>query len=58
MAILAPVVFALLPLLVLPGVVFYYDITPKIAVLLFGTAAALLFFRENRRAVLEIIEER
>ena len=58
MAILAPVVFALLPLLVLPGVVFYYDITPKIAVLLFGTAAALLFFRENRRGVLALLGTR
>ncbi len=58
MAILAPVVFALLPLLVLPGVVFYYDITPKIAVLLLGTAAALLFFRDNRRAVLALLGTR
>ncbi|MBI3698306.1 MAG: O-antigen ligase family protein [Acidobacteria bacterium] len=34
-------VVALVPLLILPGVFFYYDITPKILVLLIGVAFAL-----------------
>jgi len=37
-AILAPVVFA-------PGLLFYYDVTPKVVVLMVGTAAAALFLR-------------
>ena len=36
MATLAPVVLVLLPLLILPGILFYWDVTPKAAVLLFG----------------------
>ncbi len=33
----------LTPLLLAPHFLFYYDITPKVAMLLFGAAAALLF---------------
>ena len=36
-------VLALTPLLILPAGFFYYDVTPKIAVALIGTAIALLF---------------
>jgi O-antigen ligase len=36
-------VLALVPLAILPAVFFYFDVTPKILVLLLGTAAALLF---------------
>ncbi len=35
-------VLALTPLLILPGCFFYYDVTPKIAVVLIGTAIALV----------------
>jgi O-antigen ligase len=37
-------VLALTPLLILPGCSFYYDVTPKIGVVLVGTAIALLLF--------------
>ncbi len=39
---LAAIVF-LLPLLILPGVLFHYDVTPKILILCFGVAAGILF---------------
>jgi len=51
MATLVSVVLASLPLLILPGILFYYDVTPKIAILLLASGAALLFFRENGRAM-------
>jgi O-antigen ligase len=35
---------ALTPLLVLPGYFFYYDVTPKVAVVLIGAAIGLLLF--------------
>ncbi|MBN9663924.1 MAG: O-antigen ligase family protein [Acidobacteria bacterium] len=54
MGILLPVTLALLPLLILPNVVFYYDIAPKVAVLLFGAGIALFWFEDNRRAVLSL----
>ena len=37
-------VLALTPLLVLPAFCFYYDVTPKVAVALIGTAIAILLF--------------
>ncbi|HWB86664.1 MAG TPA: O-antigen ligase family protein [Bryobacteraceae bacterium] len=43
MPLVVPLVVILLPLLILPGVLFYYDVTPKIAVLLLGAAAATVF---------------
>jgi putative inorganic carbon (HCO3(-)) transporter len=42
MAILLSAILALLPLILAPGLLFYYDITPKIVVLLTGTAVGLL----------------
>src|ERR1700728_649466 len=39
---LVPLVAALVPLLICPGLLAYFDITPKIAILLFGTALILL----------------
>jgi O-antigen ligase len=42
-------VLALTPLLILPGYFFYYDVTPKIAVALIGTAIAVLFFIGDTR---------
>src|ERR1700694_3581678 len=38
---------ALIPLAMAPGVLFYFDVTPKIAVLLIATAIALLFAKGN-----------
>jgi O-antigen ligase len=37
-------VLALTPLLILPACFFYYDVTPKVAVALIGTAIALVLF--------------
>ncbi|MGJ5817450.1 O-antigen ligase family protein [Paludibaculum fermentans] len=54
MGILLPVTLALLPLLILPSVVFYYDITPKVAVLLFGAGLGLFWFEDNRRALISL----
>jgi O-antigen ligase len=44
-------VLALAPLLILPAFFFYYDVTPKVAVVLIGTAIGLvLFLRDFRLA--------
>src|SRR5262245_40693386 len=51
MATLAPLSVFLLPLLILPGILFYYDVTPKVAVLFLATGAGLLFFDENAKAL-------
>jgi len=47
MLLLMPLVAALVPLLIVPGVLAYFDITPKIAILLCGTALMLLHSRAN-----------
>ncbi|HTM51003.1 MAG TPA: O-antigen ligase family protein [Bryobacteraceae bacterium] len=36
-----PLIVALVPLLIAPGLLFFYDVTPKVALLLLGVAAAL-----------------
>jgi len=41
------VVVALVPLLITPGLFFYFDITPKIVVLLAGVSVMLLFCNNN-----------
>ncbi len=41
MAFLAPLAAALIPLLIAPGFLFYYDLTPKIALLLLAAGVAL-----------------
>ena len=46
--VLLPVVLVLVPLLITPGFVFYYDVTPKLAVLLLGVAGALPWFLPGR----------
>ncbi len=46
---LVPLVVALMPLVITPGLLSYFDITPKIAILLFGVSSALLCRRENER---------
>ena len=40
-------VLALTPLLILPSVFFYFDVTPKVAIALIGTAIGLLLFLRN-----------
>jgi O-antigen ligase len=44
---LVPLVAALIPLVIAPGALAYFDITPKIAILLCGTALMLLHSRAN-----------
>ena len=51
MAILLSAILALLPLILTPGLLYYYDITPKIVVLLAGAVIGLgLEWREERAA--------
>ena len=50
MAILLSAILALLPLTLAPGLLFYYDITPKIVVLLTGTAIGLMLARREGQA--------
>src|SRR5574341_258244 len=50
MAILVAVVLALVPLLIAPGFVFYFDVTPKLVVLLAGTTVALPWLARQRAA--------
>lgn len=45
---LLSLVIALLPLLITPGLLFYFDVTPKIAVLLMGVAVALPWLAPGR----------
>ena len=44
MRVLLPVVAALVPAVILPGFSFYFDITPKIVILLLGVALSLVFW--------------
>jgi O-antigen ligase len=44
---LLPVSLALIPLVIAPGLSFYFDVTPKIAVLLIAAGLALFCAREN-----------
>lgn len=47
MHILVPLVAALVPLIITPGLLSYFDITPKIAVLVFGLSLSLLYPATN-----------
>src|SRR5271155_2576153 len=42
-------VLALTPLLILPGLVFYYDVTPKVCVALIGAAIGLLLLLRDSK---------
>jgi O-antigen ligase len=42
MAMLPPLIASLLPLIILPGLLFYFDVTPKVALLLLGVSAAVI----------------
>lgn len=53
-----PLIIASAPLIILPGTLFFYDVTPKVAVILLGTAIALLFFRQNTQAVSNLLQAR
>src|SRR5277367_3098834 len=44
---LVPLIAALVPLLITPGALAYFDITPKIALILLGTALMLSQVRAN-----------
>jgi O-antigen ligase len=47
MRFLVPLVAALVPLLITPGLLSYFDVTPKIAILLFGLSLILLYPSAN-----------
>src|SRR5690349_7667666 len=49
MAIALSAIVALLPLILAPHLLFYYDITPKVVVLLAGTAVAAILARREER---------
>src|SRR5260221_11732615 len=55
---LVPLVVALMPLVITPGLLSYFDITPKIAILLFGVSLALLCRRENERNIRTLLSTR
>jgi O-antigen ligase len=42
--VLLPLIVALVPLVIAPGLVFYFDVTPKVAILLIGVALTLPWF--------------
>src|SRR5580704_18949177 len=58
MRLLVPLIAALVPLLVTPGLVAYFDVTPKIAFLLIGTALILLYRAQNIRNVSAVLRTR
>jgi hypothetical protein len=51
MFVLLPVIAALTALLIVPGLLFHFDVTPKMAVLLFGTALCCLDLTSVRRSL-------
>jgi O-antigen ligase len=55
---LVPLVVALVPLVIAPGLLSYFDITPKIAILLFGVSFCLLCHRENERNLRVLLSTR
>src|SRR5579862_853459 len=54
MLFLLPALVALLPLLITPGILFHYDITPKIIILVLITAACLALPGEAARGLAEL----
>src|SRR5260370_9991016 len=55
---LVPLVVALIPLVITPGLLSYFDITPKIAILLFGVSLTLLCRSENERNLRVLLSTR
>jgi putative inorganic carbon (HCO3(-)) transporter len=58
MRLLVPSIAALVPLLITPGTLAYFDVTPKIAFLLIGTALILLYRAENTRNITAILSSK
>lgn len=56
MRFLVPLVAALVPLLITPGLVSYFDVTPKIAILLFSVLLISLYPRENSRNIRSLLD--
>src|SRR4051794_6133442 len=48
MHILVPLIASLVPLVISPGLLFHFDTTPKLAILLYVVSILLLFFRAGR----------
>jgi O-antigen ligase len=58
MRLLAPLIVALVPLAITPGLLFYFDITPKIAILLFAVALMLGNCKKNVNAIQQFLKTR
>jgi O-antigen ligase len=58
MRLLVPLIAALVPLIITPGLLAYFDVTPKIAFLLIGTALILLYRSANIRNISSILQSR
>src|SRR5688572_20730300 len=48
MALLLAALTVLIPLIITPGLLFYYDVTPKVTILLIGTTLAMMGITGNR----------
>jgi len=46
--VIVPLIAALVPLVIAPGILFYFDVTPKVVILLLGVAGALPWFAPRR----------
>jgi O-antigen ligase len=46
--VILPLIAALVPLVIAPGFLFYFDVTPKVVIVLLGVAAALPWFAPRR----------
>jgi len=57
MRFLVPLVAALVPLLITPGLVSHFDVTPKVAVLLLGTALLLSYRGANVQNVYNLLRQ-
>lgn len=58
MLILLPAVAALTALLIVPGLLFHFDVTPKVAILLLGTAVCLFDLTNVQRSLAALLERR
>lgn len=58
MHILVPLIAALVPLIITPHLFFYFDITPKLVVFLFGVSIALLYYRQNAAHIATLLRSR
>ena len=55
MWILIPLIAALVPMVITPGLLFHFDITPKVVVFLLGVSVLAFFWRENARALTGLV---